>query len=130
MNNTERITELEDGIRGIVNAWEGGDLAGAVNEAAGLLPDESDMAAYPYECAECGATRARTYVVTTLDYEDPKETRTEVCLPCHEVIATGDRTQELLRARLREYDNDLNVPGNARDIQDQDFIDDVRKIVG
>jgi hypothetical protein len=37
----KRITELENGICEIVNAWEGGDLAGAVNEAAGLLPDDA-----------------------------------------------------------------------------------------
>lgn len=33
-------------------------------------------------CAECGTTKATTYVVTILDHADPKHTRTEVCLPC------------------------------------------------
>lgn len=35
----ERAEELEAAIRWIVASWDGGDLAGAVNEAAGLLSD-------------------------------------------------------------------------------------------
>lgn len=37
-----RVKELEAAIQRIVDAWEGGDLAGAVNDAAGLLPDSED----------------------------------------------------------------------------------------
>jgi len=35
----ERIAQLENALSEIINSWEGGDLAGAVNSAAGLLPD-------------------------------------------------------------------------------------------
>lgn len=38
----------------------------------------------PFACAECGTQTARTYVVTGA--VDDKEGRTEVCLPCFEVI--------------------------------------------
>jgi hypothetical protein len=38
-------------------------------------------------CAECGDRTATTYVVTILDHADPNRTRTEVCMPCHEVIS-------------------------------------------
>lgn len=39
-----------------------------------------------FSCAECGTTTATTYVVTTLDRENPRDTRTEVCLDCHQGI--------------------------------------------
>ncbi|MGG1910420.1 hypothetical protein AB1285_26720 [Microbacterium sp. NRRL B-14842] len=32
-------------------------------------------------CAECGVQDARNYVVTILDHEDIRHTRTEVCIP-------------------------------------------------
>ena len=35
----DQVGELQAGIRRIVDNWETGDLAGAVNEAAALLPD-------------------------------------------------------------------------------------------
>lgn len=35
------IAELQNAIERIGSAWEGGDLAGAVNDAMGLLPDPS-----------------------------------------------------------------------------------------
>lgn len=41
-----------------------------------------------FACAECGTTRASTYVVTTLDRFDPINTRTEVCADCHAAITS------------------------------------------
>lgn len=38
-----------------------------------------------FTCAECGTTTARTYVVTTLDPDDP-DTRTEVCRDCDDQL--------------------------------------------
>lgn len=43
-----------------------------------------------FVCAECGDDEAPTYVVTVLDREDPKHTRTEVCLPCFRIIDQGE----------------------------------------
>lgn len=37
-------------------------------------------------CAECGTTEARTYVVTFTTTNQSPQGRTEVCMPCHEVI--------------------------------------------
>lgn len=48
---------------------------------AGVQPDAGALV-----CAECGTTKAESYVVTILDRESPKETRTEVCLPCHQEL--------------------------------------------
>lgn len=38
----------------------------------------------PFVCASCGKgeDKVATFVVTTLDYEDPHTWRTEVCVPC------------------------------------------------
>ena len=55
------------------------------NLKAALLDAEREDAV-DYVCAECGTSEAETYVVTTLDYDDPS-TRTEVCMPCHEEIS-------------------------------------------
>lgn len=38
-----------------------------------------------FSCAECGTTTATTYVVTTLDPEDPS-TRTEICRACDNAL--------------------------------------------
>lgn len=56
----------------------------------GLGPnlDRKPSGAGEYACAECGTTEAQTYVVTTLDPENPRESRTEVCLSCHEKRVT------------------------------------------
>ena len=35
-----------------------------------------------YACAECGTQDARNYLVTILDHDDIRHTRTEVCIPC------------------------------------------------
>ncbi|MBW8764544.1 MAG: hypothetical protein JF592_18520 [Microbacterium sp.] len=35
-----------------------------------------------FSCAECGTDSAADYVVTVLDIEQPRETRTEVCSSC------------------------------------------------
>lgn len=45
-------------------------------------------------CAECGKgeDEIKTFVVTTLDYTDIKNTRTEVCVPCYKVIEEGNTT--------------------------------------
>jgi hypothetical protein len=47
-----------------------------------VLPEPESQ----YACAECGTRTAETYVVTTLDLEDPEGTTTEVCLPCHKAL--------------------------------------------
>jgi hypothetical protein len=39
-----------------------------------------------FACAECGTTEATTYVVTTLDPENPRETQTEVCRQCDDLL--------------------------------------------
>lgn len=52
-------------------------------------PLEEHEVAGEFACAECGTTTATTYVVTTLDYSDPKSTRTEVCLDCHNTLKEG-----------------------------------------
>lgn len=39
-----------------------------------------------FTCAECGTTDATTYVVTTLDPENPRETQTEVCRQCDDML--------------------------------------------
>jgi hypothetical protein len=40
-----------------------------------------------------------------------------------------EQAEERLRRRLQEYDDTLATPGQARDIADQDLIDDLRTIV-
>jgi hypothetical protein len=55
------------------------ELGAAIAEACGVAVNAPE-----YACAACGTTEAQTYVVTTLDPEDPIGTRTEVCLPCRE----------------------------------------------
>lgn len=37
-------------------------------------------------CGECGTTEAETYVTTTLDREDSKNTRTELCRACDDEL--------------------------------------------
>ena len=43
---------------------------------------ETDAPPVGYSCAECGVQDARNYVVTILDHDDIRHTRTEVCIPC------------------------------------------------
>lgn len=43
---------------------------------------ETDTPPVGYSCAECGVQDASNYVVTILDHEDIRHTRTEVCIPC------------------------------------------------
>lgn len=59
------------------------ELGRAIYEATGNT-------AGTYACAECGTTTARSYVVTTLDYENERDTRTEACLDCHEKLTTTE----------------------------------------
>lgn len=46
-----------------------------------------------FACAECGTTTATTYVVTTLDPEDVKGTRTEVCRACDDKLRANDHPE-------------------------------------
>ena len=56
----------------------------AVELARQGIDDDTETDAPPvgYSCAECGVQDARNYVVTILDHEDIRHTRTEVCIPC------------------------------------------------
>ena len=45
------------------------------------IPDVDDEPV-GYACAECGTQDATNYVVTILDHDDIRHTRTEVCIPC------------------------------------------------
>jgi hypothetical protein len=60
----------------------------------------------PYACAECGTTEATTYVVTTLDPEDPRTTRTEVCRACDDEI----RLRPIIEAAAEEIRITLHLP--------------------
>lgn len=53
-----------------------------------------DRSPIPFACAKCGTTKARTYVVTTLDRRDPKHTQTEICLDCHEAMKEAEDAYE------------------------------------
>jgi hypothetical protein len=52
---------------------------------------------YPFTCAECGTVDAESYVVT--GEVDDREGRTEVCLPCHDVLVFGP------------FEDDMDHPG-------------------
>ncbi|MBS0477015.1 MAG: hypothetical protein JSR28_17935 [Proteobacteria bacterium] len=56
----------------------------AVELARQGIDDDTETDAPPvgYSCAECGVQDAYNYVVTILDHEDIRHTRTEVCIPC------------------------------------------------
>jgi hypothetical protein len=55
------------------------------HEGVVLIPvdEDGDTPAHDYVCTECGTSEAHEYVVTILDPADVKNTRTEVCRPCH-----------------------------------------------
>lgn len=42
-----------------------------------------------YSCAECGVQYATNYLVTVLDHDDIRHTRTEVCIPCAVTVAAA-----------------------------------------
>lgn len=46
------------------------------------VDEEPDTEPVGYACAECGTQDATNYVVTILDHDDIRHTRTEVCIPC------------------------------------------------
>ena len=46
------------------------------------IDEEPDTEPVGYACAECGTQDATNYVVTILDHDDIRHTRTEVCSPC------------------------------------------------
>ena len=48
-----------------------------------------------YACAECGTQDARNYLVTILDHDDIRHTRTEVCIPCAVTVA-ADSVDQLI----------------------------------
>ncbi len=51
----------------------------------GTTTDEDEIeerAPEGYSCAECGVQDATNYLVTVLDHDDIRHTRTEVCIPC------------------------------------------------
>lgn len=52
---------------------------------------------HPFSCAECGSGDAESYVVT--GEVDDREGRTEVCLPCHDVLVFGP------------FEDDMDHPG-------------------
>lgn len=60
-----------------------------LTDRALYVPAESIPAPEPmpeFACSECGRTDKQTYIVNTLDPEDPKGTRTEACRDCDDFM--------------------------------------------
>lgn len=71
------IDEISRTILERMTSNHGGSLAEAIDDDT-----ETDAPPVGYSCAECGVQDAYNYVVTILDHEDIRHTRTEVCIPC------------------------------------------------
>lgn len=75
---------------------DGSDLDSAVFVPPGRQAEAQLLLARAggFACAECGTTEASTYVVTTLDPEDVRGTRTEVCRSCDDALRAAQLDAE------------------------------------
>jgi hypothetical protein len=102
----EILARMTDGLGGmsLVEAIDDGafvvddqSVAYWIGEAVslarqGTTTDEDEIeerAPEGYSCAECGVQDATNYLVTVLDHDDIRHTRTEVCIPCAVTVAAA-----------------------------------------
>lgn len=106
----EILTRMTDGLGGMslveaiddgafvvddhaVSYWIGQAVALAREGSADAAEDDDEIqerAPEGYACAECGNQDATNYLVTVLDHDDIRHTRTEVCIPCAVTVAADD----------------------------------------
>lgn len=97
------VEAIEDGAFVIDDQAVAYWVGQAVELARQGTDDDTETEAEPvgYACAECGTQDATNYLVTILDHDDIRHTRTEVCIPCAVTVAADSVDKIIAGLRTR-----------------------------